>query len=60
MNENIIVINIKVNKIECQTFVSKDWVRDETPCVLMGTTPWPLERIELSSSNTITDGSATK
>ena len=61
MNENIIVININVDKIEYQTFVSKELVRDEIPSVLLDTILWPLERIiELASSNTIADGSATR
>jgi len=60
MNENIVVINIKVNKIEYQTFNSKELVRDETPSVLLDTTPLPLERIVLESSITIADGSTTR
>ena len=59
MNENIVVINNKVKKIKYQTFVSKDWVRDKTPSVLLDVTLWLLERIESCFSNTITDGSAT-
>ena len=60
MNENIKIINSKVNKIEYQTLVSNDLVSNETPSVLLGKTLWLLESIVEVSSNTIADGSATK
>ena len=59
MNENNKMINNKVNKIQYQTIVSKGLVRDETPKVLLDTL-WPLERIEVTSSIIIDDGSATR
>ena len=54
------MIENKVNKIKCQTFVSKDWVRDKTPSELLDTSLSPLESIVEVSSITIADGSATR
>ena len=53
------MINSKIDKIEYQTFVWKDLVRDETPSVLLETTLWLLERIPYASFKIIADGSAT-
>ena len=60
MDENNAMINVKVNKIQCQTFVSNESVRDETPSMLLDTRFWPRERIVNESSNRIADGSATR
>ena len=54
------MINSKIDKIEYQTLVWKDLVRDETPSVLLKTTLWLLERIEVGSSIRVVDGSATR
>ena len=57
--DNKMIIS-KVNKTKYQTFVSNDLVSNETPIVLLDTALWLFERIEVASSVTITDGSATR
>ena len=54
------MINNKVNKIEYQTFISKQLVIDSMPSVLFDTKLLLLEIIVSTTSCTIADGSATR